>query len=46
MEYDMPWVRMAVILGVVALFTAFSSLVFRSKGLRKRYSVERASDQQ
>jgi len=46
MEYDMPWVRMAVILGAVALFTAFSSLVFRSKGLRKRYSIERAADQQ
>ena len=46
MEYDMPWIRMAVILGAVALFTAFSSLVFRSKGLRKRYSIERASDQQ
>ena len=46
MEYDMPWIRMAVILGAVALFTAFSSLVFRSNGLRKRYSIERASDQQ
>ena len=40
MEYDMPWARMAVILGAVALFTARSSLVFRSKGLRKRYSIE------
>lgn len=45
MEYDMPWVRMAVILGAVALFTAFSSLVFRSKSLRKRYSAGEVSDQ-
>ena len=34
----MPWTRMAVIMGGVALFTALSGLVFRSKGLRKRYS--------
>ncbi|MHB0968999.1 MAG: hypothetical protein ACYC7A_14665 [Thermoanaerobaculia bacterium] len=32
-----PWVRMVVILGVVALFTAASALVFRSRGLRQRY---------
>jgi len=46
MEHDMPWVRMAVILGSVALFTALSSLVFRSKGLHKRYSAWEASGQQ
>jgi hypothetical protein len=40
MEQDMPWTRMAVILGVVVLFTALSSLVFRSKALRQRYSNE------
>ena len=38
-EFDMPWMRMAIILGAVALFTAFSSLVFRSKALRNRYSA-------
>ena len=32
------WLRYACILGAVALFTALSSLVFRGKGLRKRYS--------
>ena len=32
-----PWTRMAIILGAVALFTALSSLVFRSKPLRDRY---------
>lgn len=38
MQYGMPWTRMAVILGVVALLTACSGLVFRSKALRNRYS--------
>ncbi|MCW8925478.1 MAG: hypothetical protein OQJ84_04410 [Xanthomonadales bacterium] len=37
-EYGQPWHRMAIILGAVALFTALSCLVFRSKGLRNRYS--------
>ena len=37
-EFGMPWIRMAIILGAVALFTAFSSLVFRNKALRKRYT--------
>ena len=40
MEYGMPWTRMAIILGAVALFTACSGLVFRSKALRERYSGE------
>ena len=40
MDQGMPWTRMAVILSVVALFTALSCLVFRSKALRKRYSDE------
>lgn len=35
----MPWTRMAVILGAVALFTALSCLVFRAKALRKRFAV-------
>lgn len=39
-EYDQPWHRMAVILGVVAALTALSSLVFRSPGLRRWYSKE------
>ena len=37
-ELDMPWMRMATILGVVALFTALSCLVFRSKALRRKFS--------
>ena len=39
-ELGMPWARMAVILGVVALFTLLSGLVFQSKALRKRYAGE------
>jgi len=39
-EFGMPWTRMAIILGAVALFTACSGLVFRGKALRKRYSGE------
>ena len=38
-EFGMPWMRLAIILGAVALFTAFSALVFRSKSLRQRYSA-------
>ena len=37
-EFGMPWTRMALILAAVALFTACSGLVFRSKALRKQYS--------
>jgi len=33
-----PWTRMAIILGLVALFTALSCLVFRSEALRNRFS--------
>jgi hypothetical protein len=37
-SFGMPWMRMAIILGAVALLTALSSLVFRSAPLRKRFS--------
>ena len=33
-----PWVRMAVILGAVALLTALSALVFNTRGLEERYT--------
>jgi len=33
-----PWIRMAVILSAVALFTAASALVFQGARLRERYS--------
>jgi hypothetical protein len=31
------WTRLAIILGVVALFTALSALVFQGKSLKERY---------
>lgn len=34
-----PWLRMVVILGTVALFTAFSALVFQGKSMKERYSL-------
>lgn len=39
--FDQPWGRLAVILGVVALFTALSGLVFNSLALRMRYRRSR-----
>ena len=35
-----PWTRMAIILGAVAVFTALSSLVFRSRALQYRFSKQ------
>ncbi len=32
------WIRLAIILGVVALFTGLSALVFRFGSLKKRYN--------
>ena len=39
-EYDQPWSRLALILGMVALLTALSALVFRAKSLRERYRLK------
>ena len=39
MQFGAPWVRMAVILGAVALFTALSGLIFRGRSLRQQYAV-------
>lgn len=35
--YEMPWVRLAVILGSVALFTALSGLLFQLKSIKRYY---------
>lgn len=35
---EQPWTRLAIILGSVALFTALSSLVFRNRAVKQRYS--------
>ncbi len=37
-----PWVRLAVILGLVAFFTVASSFVFFSKTLKTRYKLNNA----
>ena len=34
-----PWMRLAIILGSVAVFTAASGLVFRLGPLKKRYKL-------
>ena len=38
--WEQPWTRLAIILGVVAAFTALSGLVFRQRKLRERYRPE------
>lgn len=37
----LPWQRLAVILGMVALFTLLSTLIFRTAALKERYSLPR-----
>jgi hypothetical protein len=34
-----PWLRMVIIIGAVAVFTAASALVFQSRTLRDRYGL-------
>jgi hypothetical protein len=35
----LPWLRLAIILGLVALCTLLSALVFRTSGLKSRYHL-------
>ena len=49
MSLGQPWLRLAVILGTVALLTALAALVFRHRRLRERYRLgggDRASQEQ
>ena len=39
MALGQPWIRMAIILLVVALFTAASALVFWHAGVRRRFAA-------
>ena len=39
LAFDRPWLRLALILGGVALFSAASALVFRHPGLARRYAL-------
>lgn len=38
MAFGEPWLRLAIILGAVAVFTLLSTLVFSLKAVRRRYS--------
>lgn len=40
-EAGMDWGRLALILGVVTIFTACSLLVFKSTGIRRKYGLDR-----
>jgi hypothetical protein len=42
-EADLPWIRLAVILGSVALFTAASTFIFRCQSVRRKYYGMRVS---
>jgi hypothetical protein len=44
-EADRSWTRLAVILTVVSLFTALSSLAFKTTAMKKRYISTRQSGQ-
>ena len=37
MAHGQPWTRLAIILGAIALLTALSGLVFRTRALKARY---------
>jgi hypothetical protein len=39
LSFGQPWLRMALILGAVALLTALAALAFESKPLRARYRL-------
>lgn len=39
--YGEPWIRLAVILGAVAVFTLLSSLCFRNKTIKGIYKIEK-----
>ncbi|MFC1786045.1 hypothetical protein ACFLZA_01615 [Candidatus Neomarinimicrobiota bacterium] len=36
---DEPYMRLVIILGVVALFTGLSALIFRNQALKERYKL-------
>jgi hypothetical protein len=41
-DHNLPWERLAIILGSVAVFTILSALVFSMKKLRARYFTDQA----
>ncbi len=43
-EHGLPWVRLAVIIGGVALFTGCSALVFFHKSLQRKYGFRKVAE--
>lgn len=39
LEHGLDWIRLATILSTVAIFTGCSALVFRTRSLKKKYSL-------
>ncbi len=42
-EAGQPWVRLAIIIGIVAAFTAFSAFIFCCNSLKVRYKLANSS---
>jgi len=38
---ELPWLRLALILGLVALCTLLSTLVFRTHAIRKHFNLDK-----
>ncbi|MDT8438925.1 MAG: hypothetical protein RQ729_07960 [Wenzhouxiangellaceae bacterium] len=43
MAFDMPWARLGLILGAVALFALFAAVLFETRALKRRYRRELSS---
>jgi len=39
-ENDEPWLRLSIILGLVAILTFATALIFRSKYMKERYGLQ------
>ncbi len=42
--HNLPWERLAIILGIVAAFTIMSALVFNLKAMKTRYNIAHDAD--
>lgn len=38
MDYDMPWIRMAVIIGAIVLINIYTAVVMQSSSLKKMFN--------
>ena len=39
-EYGLPWLRLVLIIGTVAVFTGCAALVFFHKSLKRKYGID------